>query len=904
MKKITFLFAVLLTAIMANAITKQYAVADIATLQADLNTGAADIYELTTPGGVYILGVTNSSSSSLGTILTKNTTLRAAANLYAKPIICSSSTSTSSTGGIFTSTTANVTLTLQGIECTGISTGSNLSYISLFYSSGTNNSFVASNCFFHDFALVSATGLIRLDGLSGSSINVQNSVISNSCGRIFYFGIVNTAATKYGDLTLKNNTFCNLPSMPTGGANATCVVLYKSGITYGGTALIDHNTFYKCNVGNEIFLFRTGGASTPYMTSITISNNIFDQVLLTLTSVASPAYQISNCYLAGLASAPPTTYAAILNTQSTVPTYVNPLILDFTLANKSSFNSSTGTADGIGDMSYYPVLPALSTPAQPNDAVLLSPVSVTASWTSVSGASAYMVYVYNAAKTAIVKSSLVSGQSSQSTAITGLAGSTTYYYTVKAMSDGSANSNSIESPYSNSFTTPAPAQLTKPEVSAATAVSAESFNANWTPLSSTVNYTIKVYDSTPALVKTVVTPTQFTGTLNSINITGLSLNTNYTYTVTAMGDAVSTLTSSESDKSNVVTTLSTYPTSIITNFADGTWGVVSSLLPTSTTFPSFSANGFDFALSQDCNNGSSTGPKGEIHTHRIGMDKGSSGSMITLPTVASVSQLEIHAAAAASTLRTLTVQQLIGSTWINIGSGTGTNGTGIYDLPNSTELIYVIQITSNNTNAKFRLVSSTGNTGSISILQVITRTTTPETLALPTVAVSDVASSISSTGFTANWSTGDVRAQGYKVFVYSGSTLVKTTNTANDNTLRSLAITDLTPSTTYTYKVGSLGDGDNLYSDSYVSATSASFSTLADLGTDVPKVSNNSVLKIVGKTIFSSEMGDIEIYNLQGSIIIEVRNTNKTTVNVANGLYIIRFLNDKGIEIIQKVLLK
>ena len=546
-------------------------------------------------------------------------------------------------------------------------------------------------------------------------------------------------------------------------------------------------------------------------------------------------------------------------------------------------------------------LPALTTPSKPNDASSIGGKGFVATWSTVTSAVGYTINVYNGA--ALAKTVTVTGQTTASVLISGLTESTTYTYKVIANSDGSVNSNSVESDASNSFSTITltPANAV---VGVASNINGEWFTANWIAQTNVANYTIKVYDSTPTLVKTVNTPTQFGASVNNSTISGLALNTTYSYTVISNGDNIYTSNSSESSPSTSFTTLSTHQSSINTNFADGTWGVVAAITPNSTTYPSFSANGFEFSLSQVCNSSSSTGPKAEVHTHRLAMDKGSLGAMITLPTVASVSQLEIHCAAASTTLRTLTVQQFIGGSWTNIGAGTGTNGTGIYDLPNQTELIYVIPIISNNTNAKFRLVSSAGNGGSISIFQIITRTTTPTILTAPTVSVSDVASNISATEFTANWSTGDANAQGYKVFVYSGSTLVNTYNTTNENTLRSLVITGLTPSTTYTYKVGSLGDGDSSYSDSYVSATSASFSTLADLGTDVPKVSNNSVLKIAGKTIFSSEMGDIEIYNLQGSKIIEVRNTNKTTVNVANGLYIIRFRNDKGTEIIQKVLLK
>jgi hypothetical protein len=85
------------------------------------------------------------------------------------------------------------------------------------------------------------------------------------------------------------------------------------------------------------------------------------------------------------------------------------------------------------------------------------------------------------------------------------------------------------------------------------------------------------------------------------------------------------------------------------------------------------------------------------------------------------------------------------------------------------------------------------------------------------------ASAISNAGFTANW-TPVANATGYIVKVYSGVTLVNTTN-ASDQATGSVAITGLTSATTYTYTVTAVGDGIN-YSSSNPSAASAPFTTL------------------------------------------------------------------------------
>jgi hypothetical protein len=86
-----------------------------------------------------------------------------------------------------------------------------------------------------------------------------------------------------------------------------------------------------------------------------------------------------------------------------------------------------------------------------------------------------------------------------------------------------------------------------------------------------------------------------------------------------------------------------------------------------------------------------------------------------------------------------------------------------------------------------------------------------------------VASAISNSGFTANW-TQVANATGYIVKVYSGTTLVNTTN-ASGQVTESVAISGLSSGTTYTYKVTAVGDGIN-YTNSDPSAESTAFTTL------------------------------------------------------------------------------
>ena len=105
-------------------------------------------------------------------------------------------------------------------------------------------------------------------------------------------------------------------------------------------------------------------------------------------------------------------------------------------------------------------------------------------------------------------------------------------------------------------------------------------------------------------------------------------------------------------------------------------------------------------------------------------------------------------------------------------------------------------------------------------------------LASPVVGT---ASSISVTGFTANW-TQVANATGYSVKVYSGATLLSTTNASGQAT-ESATISGLASGTTYTYTVTAIGNGTS-YSSSDPSTASAAFTTLGLLQPTVGVATN------------------------------------------------------------------
>lgn len=108
---------------------------------------------------------------------------------------------------------------------------------------------------------------------------------------------------------------------------------------------------------------------------------------------------------------------------------------------------------------------------------------------------------------------------------------------------------------------------------------------------------------------------------------------------------------------------------------------------------------------------------------------------------------------------------------------------------------------------------------------VATTTYTPPVSTALTAPTTGTATSISSGGFTARWTNNDANAIGYTVKVYWGTTFVDSTYVSGQTTT-SLAMSNLVPGLTYSYKVLAVGDG-TYHSNSALSTESASFTLLS-----------------------------------------------------------------------------
>lgn len=413
--------------------------------------------------------------------------------------------------------------------------------------------------------------------------------------------------------------------------------------------------------------------------------------------------------------------------------------------------------------------------------------------------------------------------------------------------------------------------ISAPVVGQASDVGAETFVANWSPVVDAVGYSVKVYRGEES-VGTYHVNGQST---SELFVKGLLTNTTYTYTVIAKGDGATYSDSDESAASVEFTTLEGLD-AIHTDFSDGTWGVLydSGNQPAAGAFPSSFVNGFDLSNTflYDI---SRTDSRGELHQNGLRMDRQSNGGMVVLPTVKSLEQIEIHAIPGGAP-RSINLKELVDGVWTTIGT---------YEMTSSTEYKEFIIPLSRTEPTKLRIENA--GTGQVALYQIITRTTNPVLLAAP--AVSD-ATDITSTGFAANWAVVD-NATGYRVRVYQGTGLVETVDVPGQ-AVNSVNITDLEPELEYTYKVLALGDGFVNYADSYLSDASLPFVTSP--ATSIEDANANSYLYAVNRTIYSSERGVVEIYNLQGQKVLQALIDSRLEVDMPAGIYIVTLLTEGG----------
>ena len=537
MKKLYFILSLCLISLVANAAgTHQYAVADIAQLKTDLAAGTYDIYELTESATYAITGGAATNLTIGGSIT--NITIRAAAGLTTKPIVkLTANSTTSQTVSILNSTLNSLTLTFSGIEFNGISTGTSTYQPVLYYATGTNNMIYVSNCYIHDFTnnytSNSSTnggnnGIMRFDG-AGTSLDVQGSIVDKCAGRGFLFY---TAPAAYGSINFKNNTLSNTLTGSGTTSLSSSIIFCRSSSGNKATNTnisIDHCTFYSGTAASQMLTIQqvTGNLS--------ITNCIFDAMgsgsNSTFSTSVTGTTTINKCYLAGFSTPPTGTNTFTAN--SPAPAYDGAATLNFGLSNKSSFVGSDALY--AGNTSTYLTAPNVST-----GATLPTSNGFTANWATVSNASNYDVYVYTSPGGVLAGSSpyRASGQATSSKIISDLSSSSKYTYKVISLGNQTNFSNSDLSTSSAEITTTSSGltKLTSPTNLSSGSISTTGFKASWDAVSFASKYTVKIY-TYPGGVQVGSNYTNISTTY--YDVSSLTANTAYTFSVTAIGDGTS-----------------------------------------------------------------------------------------------------------------------------------------------------------------------------------------------------------------------------------------------------------------------------------------------------------------------------------------------------------------------------
>ena len=490
---------------------------------------------------------------------------------------------------------------------------------------------------------------------------------------------------------------------------------------------------------------------------------------------------------------------------------------------------------------------AIAPPAAPSalSATAISSSQINLSWAA-SSTSGVTYTVYSSAN------AIVTGVTGTSYSVTGLNASTTYSYTVVAIS--SAGSSTASNPASATTQTATPP--TAPSSLSASATSSSQINLSWVA-SSTSGVTYTVYSSANAIATGL--------TATSYSVTGLNASTTYSYTVVAVSSAgastASNLASATTLAATVVTPaapfgLSASPASasqINLNWQPSTTSGVTYAVymgtasGATTTLVASGLTGQNTAVSGLLDNSTYYFTVKAVTSGGVSSAASNQATATTqaLPATAptglsastiSATQINLSWTAVTNTGATYAVYYGTSSGAENTLLATAISGTTYSATGLSASTTYYFIVRSNSAGGTSSPSSqASATTQSVAVPVVPVTPTTPTTPTVPTAPSGLVATAVSSTQINMSWSPSSTASVTYTV--YSGSTAI-----ASGLGATSYSVTGLTASTAYSFSVIAVSSaGSSAASNSAGATTQAAPAPSAPSGLSATATSSSQI---------------------------------------------------------------